>query len=76
MAPPNSKSFSVKVVLPASGWEMMANVLLRLISLDISVSVTDKILERVHVYVHRLQRTALPLGLCISPRRAKPRSTA
>ena len=26
MAPPNSKSFSVSVVLPASGCEMMANV--------------------------------------------------
>ena len=26
MAPPNSKSFSVSVVLPASGWEMMAKV--------------------------------------------------
>ena len=26
MAPPNQSSFSVKVVLPASGWEMMANV--------------------------------------------------
>src|SRR4029078_3577680 len=26
MAPPNSRSFSVSVVLPASGWEMIANV--------------------------------------------------
>jgi hypothetical protein len=26
IAPPNSSSFSVSVVLPASGWEMMANV--------------------------------------------------
>ncbi len=26
MAPPNSSSFSVSVVLPASGWEMIANV--------------------------------------------------
>src|SRR5581483_6812569 len=32
MAPPNSSSFSVNVVLPASGWEMMANVRRRLIS--------------------------------------------
>src|SRR6202047_2177086 len=32
MAPPNSSSFSVKVVLPASGWEMMAKVRLFLIS--------------------------------------------
>src|SRR5215216_6761873 len=29
MAPPNSSSFSVSVVLPASGWEMIANVRLR-----------------------------------------------
>src|SRR3984957_13388422 len=28
MAPPNSSNFSVSVVLPASGWEMLANVLL------------------------------------------------
>ena len=26
MAPPNSRSFSVNVVLPASGWEMIAKV--------------------------------------------------
>ena len=26
IAPPKSSSFSVKVVLPASGWEMMAKV--------------------------------------------------
>src|SRR6185437_2682803 len=26
IAPPNSKSFSVSVVLPASGWEMIAKV--------------------------------------------------
>ncbi len=30
IAPENSSSFSVSVVLPASGWLMMANVLLRL----------------------------------------------
>src|SRR5688572_14321760 len=32
IAPPNSKSFSVKVVFPASGWAMMAKVLRFLIS--------------------------------------------
>jgi hypothetical protein len=32
MAPPNSSSFSVSVVLPASGWEMMAKVRRRSIS--------------------------------------------
>src|SRR5271166_6526353 len=57
IAPPNSSSFSVSVVLPASGCEMMAKVLRRLISLDISSSVTDRFLEYVHVYVHGLQST-------------------
>src|SRR5580658_4778840 len=52
MAPPNSSSFSVRVVLPASGCEMIANVLRRLISLDISASVTNQFLEYVHGYVH------------------------
>src|SRR5215217_7307143 len=32
IAPENSSSFSVSVVLPASGWEMMAKVRLRLVS--------------------------------------------
>ena len=32
IAPPNSSSFSVNVVLPASGCEIIANVLRRLIS--------------------------------------------
>ena len=32
IAPPNSSSFSVSVVLPASGWEMIANVRRRRIS--------------------------------------------
>src|SRR6476620_1803205 len=34
MAPPKSSNFSVRVVLPASGWEMMAKVRLRPISAD------------------------------------------
>src|SRR6187401_798789 len=34
MAPPNSSSFSVSVVLPASGWEMIANVRRRATSSD------------------------------------------
>jgi hypothetical protein len=37
IAPENSSSFSVSVVLPASGWEMMANVRLRLTSLSSTV---------------------------------------
>ena len=32
MAPPYSRNFSVNVVLPASGWDMMAKVLRLLIS--------------------------------------------
>ena len=32
IAPPYSRNFSVSVVLPASGWEMIANVRLRAIS--------------------------------------------
>ena len=32
MAPPNSRNFSVSVVLPASGWLMMAKVFRRAIS--------------------------------------------
>src|SRR5206468_7838568 len=37
MAPPNSSSFSVRVVLPASGCEMIANVRRRAISAARSV---------------------------------------
>src|SRR5690606_8216952 len=36
IAPPNSSSFSVSVVLPASGWEMMAKVRRRAASLETS----------------------------------------
>jgi hypothetical protein len=34
MAPPKSRNFSVSVVLPASGWEMMAKVRRRAISAE------------------------------------------
>jgi hypothetical protein len=37
MAPPNSNSFSVMVVLPASGWEMIAKVRRLFASVMISV---------------------------------------
>jgi hypothetical protein len=37
MAPPNSSSFSVSVVLPASGCEMMANVRRRAVSCPVEV---------------------------------------
>jgi hypothetical protein len=47
----------VSVVLPASGWEIIANVLRRLISLEISSSVTNLFLDYVHGYVHGSQRT-------------------
>src|ERR1700738_3205708 len=76
MAPPNSSSFSVTGVLPASGWEIIANVLRRLISLDISVSVTNQILERVHTDVHRLQSTRCRRGSVAAPERAKRWATA
>src|ERR1700694_1680205 len=33
IAPPNNRNFSVRVVLPASGWEMIAKVFRLLISL-------------------------------------------
>src|SRR6202044_1449557 len=62
MAPPNRSNFSVSVVLPASGCDMMANVLRRLISFDISASVPDQFLEHVHGYVHRLQSTCCHEG--------------
>src|SRR6185295_4703175 len=40
MAPPNSSNFSVSVVLPASGWEMMAKVLrCRIWSATVSVTI-------------------------------------
>src|SRR5690348_7401474 len=39
IAPPNSRSFSVSVVLPASGWEMIAKVRRRRASLEVSVIV-------------------------------------
>ena len=41
MAPPNSSSFSVSVVLPASGWEMMAKVRRRATSAASGVSGAD-----------------------------------
>src|SRR5579863_8084449 len=62
MAPPNNRSFSVKVVLPASGWEMMANVLRRLISLIISESVTDLFHQYVHKNVHKFRSTRPDVG--------------
>ncbi len=37
MAPPNSSSFSVSVVLPASGCEMMANVRRRAVSCPVKL---------------------------------------
>src|SRR4051812_32202083 len=43
MAPPNSRSFSVKVVLPASGWEIIAKVLLLLISVLYFINEVGKV---------------------------------
>ncbi len=57
MAPPNSSSFSVSVVLPASGWEMMAKVR-RLESCSwswlMSKKMNGKILEFYHIRHARL----------------------
>src|SRR5580698_10655255 len=57
IAPPNRRSFSVRVVFPASGCEIIANVLRRLISLEISSSFTNQFLDYVHGYVHGSQST-------------------
>src|SRR5580698_6588307 len=62
IAPPNSSNFSVRVVLPASGWEIIANVLRRLIALEISSSVTNQFLDDVHGYVHGSQSTRCRWG--------------
>ena len=48
MAPPYSRNFSVKVVLPASGWEMMAKVLRRWISLFKSGKISHPFSNGIH----------------------------
>src|SRR5690606_29683433 len=47
MAPENSNSFSVSVVFPASGWEMMANVRRRLASVAMASANPFFAVERV-----------------------------
>src|SRR5579872_3277033 len=59
MAPPNSRSFSVSVVLPASGCEMIAKVLRRLISLEIADSDPATNPHHVHMDVHKIYWTSL-----------------
>src|SRR4030095_1451637 len=54
IAPENSSSFSVSVVLPASGWEMMAKVRRRRTSEEISG------MGRAPVRAHDCKRNALP----------------
>ena len=49
MAPPNNSSFSVSVVLPASGWEMMAKVRLLLISQSLTSLNFASYMKFVHV---------------------------
>src|SRR5512147_641896 len=46
MAPPNSSSFSVSVVLPASGCEMMANVRRRAVSCPVEVMKVSELWSR------------------------------
>src|SRR3990167_4684842 len=53
MAPPNHSSFSVSVVLPASGWEMIAKVRRREISLSRGVTAGVGIAERRQLYLCR-----------------------
>src|SRR5687767_12668574 len=55
MAPPKSRSFSVSVVLPASGWEMMAKVRLFLISSVLTPSVIVTLIERTHEMILRCE---------------------
>src|SRR5271154_4959727 len=59
IAPPNSSNFSVNVVLPASGCEMIANVRRRAIS---SVRVFINQLQLFLDAEHRLQPTPPPRG--------------
>jgi hypothetical protein len=53
MAPPNSNSFSVSVVLPASGCEMMAKVRRREISLASGESATSAAGGRIGICMAR-----------------------
>src|ERR1700694_5633683 len=62
MAPPNSSSFSVKVVLPASGWEMMAKVRLFLIFSVIRSLDIGSFLAWVHNYVRIYKSTPASSG--------------
>src|SRR6266404_8449421 len=64
MAPPNSRSFSVRVVLPASGCEMMANVRLLLTSPVLTSVKIASYHEFVHVFVHVTAKNSL---LCHHP---------
>src|ERR1700690_4369597 len=75
MEPPNNSSFSVSVVLPASGWEMIAKVLRRLISLTISAAFTNRFPKRVHNYVHQFNVRVAAGVARIGHRRERPAQT-
>jgi len=53
MAPPKSNSFSVSVVFPASGWEMIANVRLLATWFSIELKVVFQIYSQRHFARHR-----------------------
>jgi hypothetical protein len=53
MAPPNHSSFSVSVVLPASGWEMIAKVRRREISVSRAVTAGYRKAESRRLYLRR-----------------------
>src|SRR5664279_2091042 len=63
IAPENSSSFSVRVVLPASGWEMMANVRRR----RVSVSKDKVLIQKIRVRSRRGDQItpARPDGRCV-----------
>src|SRR5262245_31325596 len=61
MAPPNSSSFSVSVVLPASGWEMIANVRRRATSSESGERDGDSVVAAMSDM--RLERLAGKTGL-------------
>src|SRR5690606_5417242 len=69
IAPPNSSSFSVSVVLPASGWEMIAKVRRREASLAVSLFGLD--MARARDCVRRKAERAR-LYACAPPRRGGP----
>ncbi len=83
MAPPNSSSFSVSVVLPASGWEMIANVRRRATSSasgerdgDSAVTMSDMRLERLAGKMGWIKRQKSPLDIGTYPADSSQRANS